>query len=499
VRRSTIVAGTGVAIGTGAVAVAAKRGGLLRRASLPLRSRVAIERRARVWKLTARNGVRFAGNKVRGVRASDERKAELDERFAIRTAQDVANELGQMKGAMMKAGQLVSFIIEALPDEAQAALATLQADAPPMAPSLAAQVVLDELGAPPDQVFLDWNPTPVAAASVGQVHRAVLRDGREVAVKVQYPGIADAIGADMDNVEVLYGLFGAFALKGLDTKAMVEELRTRMVEELNYRREAANQTEFAAYYSGHPFIRIPSVVPEYSTARVITSEWVDGLSWNEFIATSDEPARQRAAEVLWRFTQGSVHLLGAFNGDPHPGNYRFHPDGTVTFLDFGLVKRWSPGEWERLSPSLDGILAGDPVALVEIMEQVEFLRPGHGLDPQAVYDYVSTPYAPFLAETFRFDRSFVKDAVATILDINGPHAKVIAALNLPVSFVILDRVVWGISALQGKLGAVGPWRAMLAEYRTPGSPPASELGVADAAWRARTGRTGVDSVARHGG
>ena len=483
-KRSSIVAGATVALGTTAAAVAVNGQRIKRRELLPQRTRVALERRARVWKLTARNGARFVETKARGLAANDARKAELDEQFAIRTAQDVAAELGQMKGALMKAGQLVSFIIEALPEEAQQALATLQSDAPPMAPSLAAQVVTEELGKPPERVFLDWNPVPVAAASVGQVHKAVLHDGRVVAVKVQYPGVGDAIGADLDNVDVLYAMFSAFALKGLDTKAIVEELRTRMIEELDYRLEAKNQQEFADHYRDHPFIRIPALIPEYSAGRVITSEWVEGQSWNEFMATADTAAKHRAGEVLWRFTQGSVHRLGAFNGDPHPGNYRFHHDGTVTFLDFGLVKRWSAGEWERLSPSLDAILAHDPVELIKAMETTSFLQPGHGLDPQAVYDYVSTPYRPFLTDTFTFDRSFVKDAMSTILDLNGPHAKIIEKLNLPVSFVILDRVVWGINALQGKLGATGPWRAMLAEYRTPGSPPATELGRLDAEWLA---------------
>ena len=489
-RRRTIVAA-----GASAVALtAAARQRATARSLLSDRQRVALERRARVWKLTARNGARLAVAKTRGVTASEARRAELDEQFAIRTAKDVAAELGQMKGALMKAGQLVSFIVEALPDEAQQALATLQADAPPMAPSLAAQVVREEFGQDPDRLFLDWDPTPIAAASVGQVHRAVLHDGRVVAVKVQYPGVGDAIGADLDNVEALYAVFGAFALKGLDTKALVDELRARMVEELDYRLEARNQAEFASFYDGHPFIRIPSLVPEYCSTRVLCSEWVDGWSWAEFAARADEPARRRAGEAIWRFAQGSVHRMGAFNGDPHPGNYRFHPDGTVTFLDFGLVKRWSAGEWDRLSPSLDAILAGDPARLMAAMEAVDFLRPGSGLAPQQVFDYVSTPYRPYLVERFAFDRRFVRDAMSTILDLNGPHAAVIERLNMPVSFVILDRVVWGVSALLGKLGVEGPWRSMLLEYRDAANEPATEMGRADAAWWAARQPSGKRSA-----
>ena len=443
--------------------------------------RSRIQRSARVWRLTARRGAHFAVVKVRGARADDEARAALEQRFAIRTAEDVARELGNMKGAIMKAGQLIGFIAEGLPPEAQAALATLQADVPPMAPSLAEGVIRSELGDDPERFFLDWNPLPVAAASVGQVHRAVLPDGREVAVKVQYPGIDRAIRSDLDNAEVLYNLFSSLALKGLDVKGLVDELRARMSDELDYRIEAANQDEFWRRYRGHPFIRIPAVVSELSTERVLVTEWVDGWTWGEFEARADHTARQRSAEVLFRFAQGSVHRDGVFNGDPHPGNYRFHPDGTITFLDFGLVKRWSAGEWERLSPCLDAILARDPQWCVRAMEEVGFLRPDHGLDPERVYEYVSAPYVPYLQDRFTFTRQFTAEALGKVANIDGPHAEIIRALNMPASFVILDRVVWGISALLGKLEATGPWRGILQEYRH-GGPPVTPLGELEARW-----------------
>ena len=231
-----------------------------------------VRRTARVWRLMARNGARFASHRIRRPLVHASRRDELDNRFAIRTSQDVARELGNMKGALMKFGQLLGFIMEALPIEAQRALATLQSDAPPMAPEAAEAVVLAELGSSPHKVFLDWNINPVAAASVGQVHRAVTRDGRDVAVKVQYPGVGDAIEADLDNTEGLYRLMGAFALKGLDTKGLVDELRARMLEELDYRLEAANQREFADHFAGHPFVRIPAVDSASSTGRVLTTE-----------------------------------------------------------------------------------------------------------------------------------------------------------------------------------------------------------------------------------
>ena len=441
-------------------------------------------RTARVWRLTARNGGRYVVHRVRRVGNSGDRRDELDQQFAIRTSEDVARELGNMKGALMKFGQLLSFIMEALPEDAQKALATLQSDAKPMAPGLAAKMVTDELGQSPERIFLDWQITPVAAASVGQVHRAVTRDGRDVAVKVQYPGVAGAIEADLDNAEAMYRLGTAFVLKGLDAKGLVDELRNRMRDELDYELEAASQTEFGTHFAGHPFITIPAVDLATSTKRVLTTEWADGLPWAEFESVATPAARQRAGESIWRFAQHAVHRIGAFNGDPHPGNYKFSIDGDVTFLDFGLVKRWTPGEWQQLAPSLDAIVVyRDPDRLVAVMEEIGFLRAGHGLAPQQVYDYVSTPYTPYLTDTFTFTRAFVRDAMTTVIDVKGPHAAVIEKLNMPPSFVILDRVVWGVSAILGKLEVTAPWRSMLLEYRDGGA-PATPLGEAEQAWAA---------------
>ncbi len=442
-----------------------------------------VDRQIRMWRLSARRLFHWMVVKIRGRKATEEQRARLEERFAIRSAQDVAEVLGNMKGAIMKAGQMVSFIADGLPPEAQAALATLQADVPPMSPSLAEGVVRDELGADPEKLFLDWDPIPKAAASIGQVHKAVMPDGRVVAVKVQYPGVDRAIRSDLDNAELLYGMFAAFALKNMDVHAMVDELRARMGDELDYRKEARNQAEFAERYRGHPFIHVPDVVPERSAQRVITSEWVEGLSWKEFLATATPEQKATAGEVLFRFAEGSIWNHGVFNGDPHPGNYRFHPDGSMTFLDFGLVKRWTRGELESLSPCLDAILARDPQATVDRMVDAGFLLADHRRDPQRVWEYVSSPYIPYLDEEFAFTRGFVGEVLSKIIDINGPYADVIRALNMPPSFVILDRVVWGVSALLGKLEATIRWRGMLDEYRH-GAPPSTRLGEVEAEWRA---------------
>ncbi|HVM02264.1 MAG TPA: AarF/ABC1/UbiB kinase family protein [Acidimicrobiales bacterium] len=450
--------------------------------------RVHLERQLRVWRLTARRFVHYAQVRVKGRGADEEERARLEEHFAIRSAEDVAKVLGGMKGAIMKAGQMLSFIADGLPPEAKAALATLQADVPPMAPSLAEGVIRDELGDDPERLFLDFELVPVAAASIGQVHRAVLRDGRVVAVKVQYPGVDRAIKSDLDNAEMLYGLFAQFALKNLEVRALVDELRARMAEELDYRHEAASQAEFARLYEGHPFIRIPTVVPEFSSRRVLTSEWVDGMRWDEFLERSDQAAKDRAGEVILRFAQGSIHLHGMFNGDPHPGNYRFHDDGAVTFLDFGLVKRWTPGEFDRLAPLLDAVLDEDPAALVQRSVQARFLPPDHGFDPAFVFEYVRGPYEPFLVDRYTYTRDSTAKALQTVVDVAGRYGDLIKKLNMPTSYVILDRVVWGVSALLSRLEATNCWRGILFEYRK-GAPPATELGRVEAEWRS-------DSAAR---
>jgi predicted unusual protein kinase regulating ubiquinone biosynthesis (AarF/ABC1/UbiB family) len=443
-----------------------------------------LRRQLRIWRLTARNGLRWVRARARRFRASDERRAQIDADLALHTAEDVARELGDMKGAVMKLGQLVSFIAEGLPGPAQEALARLQQDVPPMAPELAASVVREELGDEPERLFLDWDPVPAAAASIGQVHRAVLRDGREVAVKVQYPGVGRSIRSDLANAEALYGLVAATAMRGLDAKGIVDELRARMFDELDYRLEARNQTEFAERFRGHPFVRVPAVVTDRSAERVMTSEWARGRTWSQFEATATEAQRQRAAEVLFRFAQRSILRHRAFNGDPHPGNYRFGDDGGVTFLDFGLVKRWSEGEWETLGPVLDRVLASDVGGTVRAMEAVGFIRPGHGLPDDRVFACVSAPYTPYLTEEHTFSRGFTASALDAVFNLQGPYGDVIPNLRLPPSFVILHRVVWGISALLGRLAATNRWRAILDEYRL-GAPPATALGEMEAAWEAR--------------
>ena len=234
-------------------------------------------------------------------------------------------------------------------------------------------------------MFRRWDDLPVAAASIGQVHRAETTDRRELAVKVQFPGVAEAIEEDLDGAEVMYSVFSALALNGLDARGLVDELRARMREELDYRLEARQHRRVRRATS--PATRgcaSPSSCPSSRSERVLTTEWIDGMSWDQFAASASPETKQRAGEVIWRFGQHSIQRLAQFNGDPHPGNYRFHHDGSVTFLDFGLVKRWEPGEWERLEPSIDAIVVHrDPDRLVRAMEEVGLPRRGPRPRPRA--------------------------------------------------------------------------------------------------------------------
>jgi hypothetical protein len=217
---------------------------------------------------------------------------------------------------------------------------------------------------------------------------------------------------------------------------------------------------------------------------VLTSEWADGMTFAEFDAAASDDARQAAGEALFRFAQQSIVRDRVFNGDPHPGNYRFAADGRVTLLDFGLVKRLDPVEHEGLMHLLDGVLAVDAVATTEAMVQAGFLAADHGLAPDHVFACVSAPYRAYFDEVFTFTPAYVGDALRALLDVRGPYADVLAALDMPPSFVLLDRVVWGVSALLGTLGATNRWRGIVLGYRSAGVAPITPLGEQEAAWRA---------------
>ena len=443
------------------------------------------QRRAELARMGGRAGAGFAMHRARRVFASAERQAELDQQFELRTAEQVAEALGGMKGAFMKLGQMASYLDVGLPDHAREALAGLQQDAPPMSAELAAGVIERELGERPERLFLEWDPAPLASASIGQVHRAITRDGRAVAVKVQYPGVDEAIAADLDSAGVVFGAMG-LAFSGFDPGPLVEEIRARVIEELDYANEARNQQLFADTYRDHPFIHVPDVVTELSTPRVLTTDLAEGVRFEEMAGWSQDE-RNRAAEAIYRFVFRSLYRLNAFNGDPHPGNYLFQPGGRVTFLDFGLVKHFTQPEIETFGDMIRAlVLEGDTGRYRRIIESIGLLKPGTPVSDEQVHEYFSHFYEFVLHdEEVTITPEWSTAAVSRFFDPTGPHGPIIKAANLPPSFVIIQRINLGLMAILGDLRATANFRRIADElWPWVDGPPSTEMGKAEADWLA---------------
>ncbi len=492
VRRGTKVVAIGIAAAVAVAAIRRRNGACATAApgaETAVLARTRNQRRTELAKLGGRAGAGFAVHRARRVFASAERQAELDQQFELRTAEQVAEALGGMKGAFMKLGQMASYLDVGLPDHARDALAGLQQNAPPMSAELAAGVIERELGASPDTLFLEWDPVPLASASIGQVHRAITRDGRAVAVKVQYPGVDQAISADLDSAGMVFGAMG-LAFSGFEPGPLVEEIRARIIEELDYANEAKNQQLFADYYRDHPFIHVPDVVTELSTPRVLTTDLAEGVRF-DVMATWDQAERDLAAESIYRFVFRSLYRLHAFNGDPHPGNYLFQPGGRVTFLDFGLVKHFTQPEIDIFGDMIQAmVMEGDTARYRAIIERIGLLKPGAPVSDAQVHEYFSHFYEFVLRdEIHTITPQWSSDAVARYFDPTGPYGPVIKAANLPASFVIIQRINLGLMAILGDLAATGNFRRMADElWPWVDGPPSSEMGKAEADWlAARTG------------
>ena len=439
-----------------------------------------VGRGAALARLALRIGGRYVAGSPRLLFASVERRGELRHDLALRSADEVAEELGSMKGVLMKLGQMASYIYEDMPLTFRAAMSRLQHRAPPMTPSLAASVILEELGDAPDRIFREWDPVPIAAASIGQVHRAITRDGRAVAVKVQYPGIARSITSDLRNVGLLRRIVGA-AFPGLDTRTLVDELGERLQEEVDYVREAESQELFASFYDGHPYIRVPHVIRELSTARVLTSELVTGATFDELLTWSQHE-KNLAAETIHRFVFRSLYRLHAFNGDPHPGNYLFHRGGRVTFLDFGLTKRFTDDD---LAPLIDAVrllvFEKDYEAFRAALERAGFLRAGAPVPTSVVVDRFALFYSTALRdEPMTITPAFASAIVRRFFDARGPLA---AYSDVPRAYVIMQRINLGLYAVLGSLNATANWRRIAEElWPFRNGPPSTPIGEAEARW-----------------
>lgn len=459
---------------------------------MPVNSFGRLHRNLRLARLGASGSRRYALLKAKQTFASAERRDELNTEFQIKTAADVTAELGNMKGAMMKVGQMASYLDTGLPDHVRDTLSSLQHDAPPMSEALVNERIREELGQDPSDLFLEWDPVPIAAASIGQVHRAITRDDRAVAVKVQYPGVSEAMGADLNNVDFVFSALGS-VFSGLDSKPVIEELKTRLIEELDYEAEARNQRYFAEFFDRHPFIHVPQVLDHLSTPTVLTTELADGVRFDEML-TWEAEERNKIAETIFRFTFGSIYRLHAFNGDPHPGNYLFQKGGRVTFLDFGLVKRFTPDEgvlFEELIVSM--VMDQDMPKFRQIVEDAGLLAPDESISTERVADYFQYFYRYLLVdEEVTLDAEYAATGVSQIFDANGPHKELMKKLNVPPAFVVLQRINLGLMGLLAQMNATRNWRRIGFEvWPFVEGPPSTEIGRVIEEFRQQKKQTGL--------
>jgi predicted unusual protein kinase regulating ubiquinone biosynthesis (AarF/ABC1/UbiB family) len=446
-------------------------------------------RSVRIGRLWTKLSVSWLGVRIRRLFAGRERRRRIDEASRRAAAAHIAATMGEMKGALMKLGQLVSFISDDIPAEYRAALASLQAQAPPMDFPLLRDVAERELGKPLERAYASFDEKPLASASIGQVHRATLPSGEEVAVKIQYPGVAEAIQADLSNVAVIYRMMQLF-YPNMEAGPMVDEIRGRIGEELDYVKEAANQREFHSLYEGHPFIRVPRIIASHSTARVITSEYIHGRPFAD--AQGDpQDRRSRWGEIIYRFVFGTINRHGMFNADPHPGNYLFDEAGRVVFLDYGCVKRFPTDmltDWRRMVVAHIG---NDQPTFRDAIERLNFIKPGAPLDTELLHDYWAYFYEPIaLDREFTFTREYNSKSLKLIFAPDGRFAGLPKKLNMPRDFVFVNRIQWGVYSVLSYLQAARNWHRIQQElwFDAPGS---TDLGQADDEYRAKKKEKGA--------
>ncbi|MFC8697130.1 ABC1 kinase family protein [Streptomyces parvus] len=422
-----------------------------------------------------------------------------------RTADQLFKTLGELKGGAMKLGQALSVFESALPEEIagpyRAALTKLQEAAPPLPARTVHSVLQERIGEDWREHFLEFEDTPAAAASIGQVHRAVWHDGREVAVKVQYPGAGEALLSDLAQLSRFARLLGPL-VPGMDIKPLIKELRDRVSEELDYELEAQAQREHAAEFADDPDVVIPQVV--HQADQVLVTEWIDGIPLSEVIVEGTAEQRDRAGQLLARFLFSGPARTGLLHADPHPGNFRLlppvqdaeHPEeegGAVGswrlgVLDFGTVDRLPGGLPRTVGNSLRMALEGDAAGVYGLLREENFVKESIDLDPDEVLDYLLPIIEPTQVEEFTFTRGWIRDQAARIADPRSPAHQLGRQLNLPPSYVLIHRVTLSTIGVLCQLGATVRMRDELEEW-LPGF-LADAAAAADATAAAETGEAG---------
>ncbi|MFP5308559.1 MAG: ABC1 kinase family protein [Actinomycetes bacterium] len=443
-------------------------------------------RGARLARTGLRGATGFAEAGARRMLGQDD-----PDRVHEEVAARLAEVLGEMKGAAMKLGQLLSFVDLDLPPEVRSAyhdaLASLRDAAPAMDPDAIHEVIESEYGARAESVFASFDPHPLAAASIGQVHSAKLADGREVVVKVQYPGVAEAVRADLSNAELFAPLARVFS-PNQEIGPLLDELRERVDDELDYEREAQYQRAFATRYAGHPFIVIPDVIGDLCRKRVLVSERIHGRRFDEVVSDGTEAQKQRVGEIVFRYAFGSIGRFRLFNGDPHPGNYLVTDDDRVAFLDYGSVKMFTRERYTSMREIDDAVIRDDRDGFLLEMRRSGFLPPNADVDEDRLWEWFRLYTRPVLADQpFTFTSEFAAEVLRSTSDPRGEYYGMLRRLNLPSDYLLLTRIHLGLNSVLGRLGATNDWRAIRDELVEAG-PPATPLGEQDAAWWATQDR-----------
>jgi predicted unusual protein kinase regulating ubiquinone biosynthesis (AarF/ABC1/UbiB family) len=448
-----------------------------------------LQRGARLARTGARGATGLAGAKARELAGGDRDDDALHRELAAQ----LAEVLGDMKGAAMKVGQLLSFVDLDLPPEVRSvyheALAQLRDAAPAFDPAAIAEVIEQEYGAPAEDVFAAFDHEPLASASIGQVHAATLHDGRDVVVKVQYPGVAEAVRADLKNAEVFAPLARVIS-PNQEIGPLLDELRERIDDELDYEREARYQRAFATRYQDHPFIRVPDIVDDLCHHRVLVSERVHGVRFDELARDGSEDERQRVGEIVFRYAFGSIGRFRLFNGDPHPGNYLVEDEGSaadggrrVAFLDYGSVKMFTRERYASMRTVEDAVARADQDEAMAALREAGFLPRGANVDEGLLHDWFRLYTRPVHDEQpFTFTPEYAAEVIRSTTDPRSPYSDVLRRLNLPPDYLLLNRIQWGLNSVLARLCATGDWQAIRDEYVHEGAPPATPLGELDAAW-----------------